>query len=657
MNPTIHRLLTAFIPSLTLLSPALAQDQRGYYDAPWTRYEAEPELCSTTGTFLLPPSPYTQEPLQAEASNATAVELSAQGQSVSWVCDAPGRGLSIRFSLPDSEDGNGLTGLLSISVDDEEVDQVALSSYWAWQYSAKAHASIKYPDNEPSADKFARMRFDEVYVLLPTDINEGQTLTLTKADATDTPFTIDFVELEEVAAPLTINDIEADNKVTYSGDGSDLQSFINHHGGYTIFLPAGEYTTTRRLQISDDNTSLIGAGMWHTSIYFSASSENRSTYSQRGIETNASGVRVEGMTLNTVNRQRYYDNNSNYQVGKAFMGSWGTGSRIRDVRADHFECGAWIADYSGAATDGLEISYCRFRNNYADGVNLCSGVENSIVSHCSFRNNGDDDMAIWSSSTSKMSAHNTFSYCTAENNWRASSLAFYGGNDNHAHHILISDALEAGAHANGEFSGSGYGDEGCSMTDISIYRAGCTSGTAGTNGDFWGNANGALYLTGGYYYDLAGLRLEDIDIYDARCDGVMLTCNQRSITSLEMHRVKVYGAGRYGFNYVRSTKGDGRYSDLAATNCGNADFTSIPSAFSFIEVESSIALTPEDKPLPFNIRGHEVIVGDGLQHPVRVYNVEGRCVACTQQRRFTLPRGLYILVAEGYSPSKARISQ
>ena len=95
------------------------------------------------------------------------------------------------------------------------------------------------------------------------------------------------------------------------------------------------------------------------------------------------------MSINTANNKRYYRNNPSFQVGKGLNGSWGESSRVTDVRIDHFRCGAWI---TGA--HNLTVEHCRFRNNYADGINLTNNSTGCVVSHCSFRNNGDDDMAF-----------------------------------------------------------------------------------------------------------------------------------------------------------------------------------------------------------------------------------------------------------------------
>lgn len=158
-----------------LAAPAAAQhyqfrtdgSQRGYYDRPWLRYEAEPDLCASfQGETLAPPSPYSQAPLQADASRQTAITLAAQGDFVEWTADAEANALSLRFSLPDSPDGKGTKSTVAFYAGDEKLADIDLDSYWAWQYTQIAYSQDKYPDNIPDDSKFARMRFDEVYKLL-----------------------------------------------------------------------------------------------------------------------------------------------------------------------------------------------------------------------------------------------------------------------------------------------------------------------------------------------------------------------------------------------------------------------------------------------------------------------------------------------------------
>ena len=263
------------------------------------------------------------------------------------------------------------------------------------------------------------MRFDEIHLKLSSKIPVNATFKLVKTDENNTPYTIDFVELEEVPEAVTFESITDENKVEYSPDDGKLQYFISGNAGKTIFLPEGKYEVDNRIYITGDNTKIVGAGIWYTEIYFTASSDDKSTYNQRGIETNNSNVVLEGLYLNTINNKRYYNQDDRYQVGKGVMGSFGSNSTIKNVWAEHFECGGWI---DGA--NNLTIQHCRFRNNYADGIHVSYGSKNSTVEHCSFRNNGDDDMATWSRAD-RLCENNTFRFCTSENNWRASGTGFF----------------------------------------------------------------------------------------------------------------------------------------------------------------------------------------------------------------------------------------
>ena len=141
--------------------------QRGYYDRPYLRYEAEPGECSGINEYLLPPVPYSQLPLQAEASNLTAARLSSKGDKVEWICRGDADALTLRFSIPD-----GSKAPLALLVDGKKVADIELDSHWSWQYIPVTSQS-KHPDKDPSGDKFARMRFDEVAILLPEIIREG----------------------------------------------------------------------------------------------------------------------------------------------------------------------------------------------------------------------------------------------------------------------------------------------------------------------------------------------------------------------------------------------------------------------------------------------------------------------------------------------------
>ena len=539
---------------------------QGYITRPYERYEAEDGLCTTTGQFLLPSD--VQTDLQSEASHQQAVQLARKGEYVSWVVNRPGDGLTLRFSLPDNAEGTGTTGTLAVYAGDERVATMELSSYWAWQY-----CTDNYPGNTPRTDGIIRMRFDEQHVRLSRRVEQGETLRLERVPEDENPYTIDFVELEPVPAPVQ----PQEGWAVFDGTG-DIADFIGSHEGKTIYIPEGRWETRQRIYLRKaDGTALIGAGMWYSEIYFSAPSDNINTYSHRGIEADRSNLRVEGLYLNTANNRRYYMEDSRYQVGKAFMGNWGRRSVIRDCWAEHFECGAWIADYSGSVSEDLLIEGCRFRNHYADGVNCSQASTRHTVRNCSFRNNGDDDMASWT--TSRRCIGVEYAYCTAENNWRASSLGFFGGTAHRAHHLAIFDALECGVRVNADFSGLGFGDtDSLYIHDITVQHCGCSQGTKGVAGDFWGNRQGALNIGGTSNYDVQNVVFENITVKDSRLDAVYMQAGSgKRLKNIVLRDVTIDGAGRYGIFYWGAA-GNVSYCNLRISGCQTAEQSTPSSA-------------------------------------------------------------------------------
>lgn len=562
---------------------AFAEDewQQGWYDRPYSRYEAEEGLCSSTGAFLERSD--DQSLLQSEASHQQAVQLTRQGDYVEWTLEDAAEGMTIRFSLPDGADGRGTKGAIEITYSGPSVlpedmfsTTLTLDSYWAWQYTTKGG---NFPDNTPADNKMVRMRFDETHLLLPKtmlggEMQRGGKLRITKTDDNQVPFTIDFIELEKVPAATTFESLTDEQKVCFNpATDGDVADFISINQGKTIFLPAGKHITNKRIRLTKADTRLIGAGEWYTEIYFAASSDDGNTYSNRGIEASGSNIYIEGLYLNTVNNKRYYQNNDSKQVGKGFMGSWGKGSVITHCWVEHFECGAWIGSYSDGWSENLTVEYCRFRNNYADGINFSQRCRGNSLTHSSLRNNGDDDMASWTTS-SNMSSNCSFAYCTAENNWRASSLGFFGGENHEAHHIAIYDPLECGVRLNADFQGKGFGTSGrIYLHHITIRHAGCKSGTIGKAGDFWGNMQGAFNIGSTNYYDVNNVYCESINIIDSRSNAMLIRSGQgHQLNNLVLSDININGAQQWGI-YYSAAKGNARYCRINIEDCTSGDET------------------------------------------------------------------------------------
>jgi hypothetical protein len=631
------------------------EKERGYYNRPYKRYEAEPGKCVTTGTILEPT--FVQTESQSEASNQIAVQLIKKDSYIQWTNDESADGLTIRFSIPDDEEGTGTKGIIALYVNDIFIRTITLDSYWAWQYFLKNMSNV-YPDNTPASNKFPRMRFDELHVKLENKIPSGALFKLVIVDDNDIPYTIDFVELENVPQIVDFESLPDLNKVKYTQDKGNLSSFINANSGKTIYLPQGKYESNVKITINGDGTKLIGAGMWYTEIYFTASSDDRNTFNRRGIESYSKDIVIDGLFLNTINNKRYYNNNSSYQVGKGLMGSFGSNSVIKNVWAEHFECGAWIE-----SCDNLKISDCRFRNNYADGINLAYGSVNSIVENCSYRNNGDDDIATWSPS-GRSCDNNIFRYSTSENNWRASGLGFFGGKQNKAHHIVIIDPMEAGFRITCDFAGVPFSTDGFSeFHDISVYKGGVKSGSPGTSGDLWGNQHGALHINSSSQYDLQNIKVYRIDLYDSKNDAIFIGSNSKYIRNLILNDINIDGTQRYGILF-NNARGDCKYCNIKNNRIGtNTNTNAVPSTFNFIEDcsdnnNSEVIIRDDNNLKVLSIDG-KIVISGCKNSSVSIYDILGRknYQSAVISDKITIPdlkSGIYIVKLNN-STKKLRI--
>ncbi|MDD3062856.1 MAG: glycoside hydrolase family 2 TIM barrel-domain containing protein [Massilibacteroides sp.] len=559
------------------------KQKRGYYNRPYKRYEAESGKCFTTGLFLSPTSVQTE--LQSEASNSMATQLIEKYSYIQWKNEEAADGLVIRFSIPDGANGGGTKGVIALYVDDKFIANITLDSYWAWQHALMTGQT--YPDNLPSANKFARMRFDDLRVKLDKKIPRGATFKLVKVDNNKIPYTIDFVELEAVPSPVTFESITDQNKVSYHLSDGPLDQFIANNGGKTIYLPAGKYDVHERIFIHKPHTKIIGAGMWYTEIYFASPSDKAESYPKRGIQTNQDNTLLDGLYITTANDRRYFvlPDGQNGGVGKGLMGSFGSNSTIRNVWIEHFECGGWIT-----GSNHLTVQQSRFRNQYADGINLATGSKNSVVEYCSFRNNGDDDMASWSSGKN-MCENITYRYCTAENNWRASSVGFFGGSGHKALNLLVTDGMEAALRATTDFPGQPFSEEGIHLYEnISIYNCGAQEGPLGYKGDIIsGKTAGAIHLTSYGHYDLLNVHFSNIDIYDSRSDAIYLDSGKdKMMKNIHFKNIHIKGTGRYGVSFNHAA-GEASYCNMVFENVGDDNFGVMPKGFKFTKDEACSA--------------------------------------------------------------------
>ncbi len=524
MNRTTLALLT--LAALSSAASAQHYDMtrwgadRGYTEAPYARYEAEPDFCSGyTGTLL--PQSDIQTDLQSEASNQQAITL-GNGQYVSWLNGSGNAdGLTLRFSVP-----WGAQAAIGVFAGDELLGELSLNTDHSWEFCEKIKGNRHnkpeyYSIHVFNANESVRMRFDEVHKLLSREIRQGETFTL--RNLSSTPVTIDFVEIEKA------------RKVEYQ-DGwvrwnqtidPDLQNFINNNQGRTIYIDQAYTGVWGKLSLG--SAHLQGRGIFYTELH----------WEQNGAGFNDFGTSVRDMSLTSYQNQRYSSSdhgpNGYGSPGKCFNGNM-SGATVEYVLVEHFECGGWLS-----GTNGATFRHCRFRNNYADGINFCNS-SNCLMEQSSFRNNGDDDMASWSAES--YCSNNTFRHCTAEHNWRASSLGFFGGGGHRAENILIKDGLESGARLVSDFSGPAFGSEGIDFANISIVHCACIEGEVGVHGDFWGVDEGALHIEASSHYSLVNGRFRNIDIFDSRGNAVFIGANpgnSHSINGVTIDNINIHG--------------------------------------------------------------------------------------------------------------------
>lgn len=389
---------------------------------PYVTYEAE---VADTNANILPYAVDYRDSIQSEASGRQAVQLKDTGDYVEFTLTQPANSLVLRYSMPDSADGKGADASLSLYVNGTERQDMALTSKYAWVYGGYPYYNTP---NSGSAHRF----FDETRLLLNETYPTGTVIRLQK-DAGDTAeyYVIDFVECELVAAPLT-QPAESLSVIDFGAvpnDGQDdHDAFVDaiaaaEEHGKELWIPAGTFDLVEMTPLEVTAVSIRGAGMWHTELR-GAGASFKFTGTCKFYDFAMTGVST---IRDDAGESAGFENDGR-----------NTNVTIQNIWMEHMKVGVWTANSARMAIQG-----CRIRNTYADGINLCSGVTDSVVRNNSLRNTGDDCIAIWpwlANSTGNTIAHNTIQVPTLAN-----GIAIYGGGNNAADSNYISDIINNGA--------------------------------------------------------------------------------------------------------------------------------------------------------------------------------------------------------------------
>ena len=374
---------------------------------PFTEYSAVGS--DTNGTVIGPSDNlYT---LAAEAVGRTAVTLSAAGQYVDFTLAKPANAVDLRYSIPDSADGTGLTTPLKVFVNGHERPDLTLSSVYDWFYGV-------YPFTNDPADLDGHHMYDDVRTLLGRTLPAGTHVRFEIANPS-IPVTINVADFQEVAPPApqprgSISVLSYGADPTGQTDSTTaIQNAINAGSaeGKAVYIPSGNYLVTAHLIVND--VTLIGAGEWYSVLGGNGVGVFGNLPANPSTNVHLSNFAIFGQVNARVDSED-------------FMGIGGglQDSTISNVWIQHVQAGIWM---TGPFTN-LKISNVRIQDTVADGINFDGGITDSSVTNTYIRNTGDDGIALWSNGVAD--SHDIVSHDTVVLPVLANNFAIYGGSDN-----------------------------------------------------------------------------------------------------------------------------------------------------------------------------------------------------------------------------------
>jgi hypothetical protein len=529
-------------------------------NVPYITYEAE--TAKTNGT-VLGPNTKIGDPA-GEASGHMAVNLDSTGEYVEWTVTAPCNALVVRYSMPDAPKGGGINSTLSIYKNGIQIQDLKVTSKYAWLYGEDAWSQTGLTQNPK--DKYPRRIYDESSELLTKSFNTGDVIKI-KKDLSDKAayYDIDFIELENVS-PISrpLNSISITEKGAVAG-GPDCAAAIEaaisdaKAKGKIVWIPQGTFYHGRK--ISASNVTIKGAGMWYSKLY---------------VIDNSRYTNNSNMGFNVDSNAKFYDfqifgeGNQRNSGGSGFSGPFGTGSELHNIWVEHTNTGVWEGiDNSRSPGSNLIFEGCRFRDTYADGINMCNGTQNSVIKNCNTRNTGDDGIAIWSESehTKRCSYNNYIINCTAQLPWRAAGIAVYGGKSNNVLNNKITDTMTyPGLTISSGFKAMPFAGVTTFMNN-DLIRCG---------GAFWKNnaQYGAIWLNPSNS-DFAGtINFIGNRIFDAVYSGVHIQSkNEKAITgTITFDDLEINGTGTYGILIDPDTSGNITFKNTKMTGIGKKPY-------------------------------------------------------------------------------------
>ncbi|WP_103339296.1 discoidin domain-containing protein [Amycolatopsis sp. CA-126428] len=495
---------------------------------PYDMYEAEDGVVAG-GAAVVGPN-RTIGDLAGEASGRKAVTLNSTGSSVEFTTRAATNTLVTRFSIPDSAGGGGIDSTLNVYVNGTFLKAIDLTSHYAWLYGAETG-----PGNSPGAGP--RHVYDEASTLLGTTVPAGSRIKLQKDAANTTNYAIDFVSLEQATAKA--NPDPAHFAVPTGFTQQDVQSALDKVRQDTtltgVYLPAGSYTLSSKLNVYGKAVTVTGAGPWFTK--FSAPSGQENTDIGIDVQSSADGSTFSGFAV-FGNYTSRIDG-----PGKVFNLTNVANLTIDDIWVEHQVVMVW-----GTNVDDTTIKNSRIRDTFADGVNLTNGSTGNQVTNNEARSTGDDSFALFAATDLNPGNQygNVFENLTALTPWRAAGLAVYGGYDNTFRNLYIADTLTYSAITISSLDFGypflGFGPQPTTVQNASLVRDG---------GHFWGQQTFPAIWLFSASKEFRGIRVSDVDIQSPTYSGIMFQTKynggpEHPVEDTVLTNVSITGAHRSG---------------------------------------------------------------------------------------------------------------
>ncbi|MGW5193130.1 discoidin domain-containing protein [Kribbella sp. NPDC004138] len=466
---------------------------------PYDHLEAE-DAAVGGGAAVIGPN-RTIGDLAGEASGRRAVTLNSNGAYVEFTTRAATNTLVTRFSIPDSAGGGGQSSSLSVYVNGTFAKSLPLTSKYSWLYGAEAS-----PNNSPGSGP-ARHIYDEANLMLDQTYPAGTKIRLQKDPANGTTYSIDFLDTEAVTAvpnpgagfvtPNGFTQQDVQNALDQVRQDSTLQG---------VYLPAGEYQTSSKFNVSGRAVQVVGAGPWFTRFVAPQNQSNTDV----GFDAQPS---ANGSTFRGFSYLGNYDSR-NDGPGKVFNFAATSNMTIDNIWIEHQMCLYW-----GANTDNSVIKNSRIRDTFADGINMTNGSSGNTVSNNEARSTGDDSFALFNATDNGGGEvrDNVFENLSAMLTWRAAGFAVYGGTNNVFRNLYAADmltypgitisSLDFGIPMNG-FGAT----PPTQFQNASVVRSG---------GHFWGNQTFPAVWIYSATKVFQGIRVSDLDVVDPTYSGIM----------------------------------------------------------------------------------------------------------------------------------------